>query len=126
MIKKLPSLNKPTEFDKTQGAVSLVRYHTMQGVRVAFVKKGRKFYHVVEFDSPINVRKVPVSDDRYMTPLTDVDGQYYPYVRAVKKFMLAAKTHGITEAAKKILDTARKAGRREINLQPGETIETYK
>ena len=85
-----------------QGEIKLVRFHTHNGVRSAFVKRGRKFIKVVEIDAPISVRKVRISEERFMTPLKRND-DFYPYRRAVNKFIKASKTLGITQGAKDIL-----------------------
>jgi len=81
----------------------LVRYHTNNGVRAAIVQKGRKWIKVVEIDSPIHTRKVPLSDERYMTPLQR-KGQDYPLVRARNKFLKAGRTLGITQGARSIIN----------------------
>ena len=84
------------------GNSELVRYHTNNGVRAAVIQKGRKWIKVVEIDSPVHVRKVPLSDERYMRPLQR-KGQDYPLVRARNKFLKAGRNLGITEGAKKIV-----------------------
>jgi hypothetical protein len=88
--------------------IELVRYHTDNGIRSAFVKQGRKFIKVVEIDAPIRVRKVPVSDGRYMKPLLR-NGEAYSVTRAVNKFLKAGRSLGITDGARRILKEA-KAG----------------
>lgn len=98
------------------GQIRLVRFHdqekTSDGVRssvkVAFTKRGRKFLKVITVDAPIRVRKVRIADERYMVPLRKGD-DFYPYKRAVQKFLKAAKHLGITDGAKKILVEARGA-----------------
>ena len=95
--------------NKTIGQIRLVRFHDGSGVRVAFTRRGRKFLHVVAMDSPMVVQKVRLSEERYMQPLKKGD-DYYPYKRAVQKFMKAADHLGITDKAKDILDQARKLG----------------
>ena len=84
-------------------SIKLVRYHTDNGVRAAIVKKGRKWIQVVEIDSPVHVRKVPISDERYMIPLQR-KGQDYPLVRARNKFLKAGRTLGITRGARSIIN----------------------
>ena len=89
-----------------QGDIRLVRYHTRNGVRAAFVKKGRKFFKIVTIDTQISVTKARVTDERFMTPLKRND-DFYPYRRAVNKFIKASKTLGITQGAKDILQAAK-------------------
>jgi hypothetical protein len=47
-----------------------IRYHTENGVRHGLlVKEGYKKLHVLLIDTPITVRRVPVSEARYMEML---------------------------------------------------------
>lgn len=101
---------------QTIGQIRLVRFHTEEGVKAAFVRKGRKFFKVVEIDTPISVRKVRIAEERYMRPLKKGDS-FYPYKRAVGKFLRAAKQHGITSGAKQILEQARSQGGYYIEAQ---------
>ena len=88
-----------------QGQIRLVRFHTSHGVVAAFVKKGRKFLRVVTIDTPISVKKVRVAEERFMTPLMKGD-DFYPIRRGRNKFLKAAKTFGITQGAKDIINGA--------------------
>lgn len=88
------------------GEIRLVRFHTRNGIRSAFVKKGRKFIKVVTIDAPISVTKVRVAEERFMTPLKKND-DFYPYARGVSKFIKASKTLGITKGAKAIILAAK-------------------
>lgn len=88
-----------------QGEIRLVRFHTHNGIRAAFVKKGRKFIKVVEIDTPIHVRKVRVLEERFMTALKKGD-DFYPITRARNKFLKAGRTLGITKGAKAIINNA--------------------
>lgn len=90
------------------GQIRLVRFHTEDGVKAAFTRRGRKFLKVVMIDTPVSVTKVRLADERFMQPLKKGD-DFYPYARAVQKFLKAAKAHGITKEAKQILVEARHA-----------------
>ena len=90
---------------KTIGSIRLVRYFSEDGVKAAFVRRGRKFLKVITLDSPISVTKVRISDERYMQPLKKGDN-FYPFKRGVSKFWAAARNLGITQGAKAILAQA--------------------
>ena len=100
--------------------IELVRYHTMQPVpgkpgryhsqkRVALVKPGTKYLHVVAIDatpsSGLRVWKVAKSEVKYMQPLMK-GRKPYPMRRALKTFRAMGRTHGITKGAKKLIKEA--------------------
>ncbi len=97
--------------------IKLVSYHTWKkvafgyesAIRCAFVKPGTKWMQVVAIDASARggLRKwrVPMSDQRFMTPLTR-KGKPYPIQRALKIFRHMAKTHGISPGAAKLLREA--------------------
>ena len=108
--------------------IRLVHYHTWQKVRgghnssfrTALVKtRGKKWLQVVALDASqdggLRVWKVPVSDERYMTPLL-FRGKPYPMTRALKTFRSLAATHGCSKAAKKFLKEARNEIKANKNL----------
>ena len=77
----------------------LVTYRTDAGIKTAIaLKPGRKWLPVIVIDSPMRVRKVPLSERRFMTPLAD-----YPLRRAVRKYLAAGRRLGITKRARKAL-----------------------
>lgn len=94
--------------------IALVRYHTFRrvrngfesAVRCAFVKRGRKWMHVLCIDATttggLKLWKVPLSDEKYMWPLRR-KGKPYPVSRALKSFRAMGKSHGISKGAKKLL-----------------------
>jgi len=78
--------------------MQVVRYRTDHGTCCALVESGRKWLQVIQMDSSgIRVRKVPCSDERYMTPMD------YPLAKAKKRFRLAGRRFGITKGAKQLL-----------------------
>jgi hypothetical protein len=97
--------------------IELVRYHLFHKgrsgyescVRTAFVKRGRKWMHVLCIDATasggMKLWKVPLSDERYMRPLLH-KGKPYPFKRAIKIYHAMGKTHGISKGAKKLLKEA--------------------
>lgn len=95
--------------------IKLVRYHTWKkahgggyesAVRSAFVKAGRKWLKVLAIDATLNgglrVWRVPTSDQQYMRPLL-LRGKPYPVARALKAFRRMAKSHGVSNGAKRLL-----------------------
>jgi hypothetical protein len=85
-------------------APEVVRYRTSEGVRTAIiVDRGRKFLHVIPMeDRAVRVRKVPLTEERLMEPLT-LRGKPYPPKRAVRHFARHGKGFGITKKAKSFL-----------------------
>jgi len=69
------------------------------GARIALVvKRGRTWIHIILMDSAgIRVRKLRVSEERYMTALD------YPVARAKKQFRAAHKRFGGSREARKFL-----------------------
>jgi hypothetical protein len=87
------------------GRIRLVKYHNGDQFVVAFTRRGRKFLHVVTIDSPMTVTKCRIAEERYMVPLKKGD-DFYPYKRAVNKFLHAGKRLGISDRARAILKQA--------------------
>ena len=100
--------------------IKLVQYHTWHRVRgghesafrSALVRTGgSKWLQVLAFDATVSgglkLWKVPLSDEQYMQPLLYRD-KPYPMSRALKVFKALGKTHGISNAAKKLLREAGK------------------
>lgn len=90
--------------------VELVRYQyqtaAAAGTRPALIVEGRKWIKVVEFGTPISVRKVRREERRYMHADLKHKGLPYPLTRAARHFLRSGKAHGITEAAKTIVNQA--------------------
>lgn len=87
-----------------------VSYRTEQGTKVALASTGRTKVRVLMMDSPLTVRNLPMSETRYMAPLTR-RGSPYPPMRAVNKFRAFARVHGATKSAKAMLAEAAAAAR---------------
>ena len=88
--------------------LELVRFRTESGARSALIERGTKLLHVLAIvDGPLTVLNVPLSEERFATPLT-LRGAPYPMKRALRMFKRHGKTFGATKAAKKML--ARAAG----------------
>lgn len=79
---------------------NLVRYRTASGVRAALVvREGRKYAHVILMDSPIKLTRVPLSETRWMSPLT-----YSGRRRTANNaFLAAGRELGITDTARRVL-----------------------
>ena len=79
--------------------------------RVALVKTGRKWLHVLTIDATasggLKLWKVPLSDVKYMQPLL-LKGKPYPMSRALKSFRKMGNSHGISGGAKKLIREASK------------------
>lgn len=84
--------------------MELVRYHTELGHTSALVvERGRKWMKIIPMEShAVRIKKVPLSDERQMKPLT-FKGRPYPIPRAVKHFKRHGRTFGITKTAKQAL-----------------------
>jgi len=79
--------------------MQVVKYKTEHGMVAALVgKKGRKFFHVLMLGFPVHVRRVPLSEAKYMT---DTD---YPLRKAVAVYRMAGERMGITKGAEKLLN----------------------
>ena len=79
--------------------MKLVNYNTKYGTVAALVgKKGRKFFHVLLLGFPVRVRRVPLSEAKYMK---DVD---YSLRKAVKVYRMAGERMGITKGAERLLN----------------------
>ncbi len=76
------------------------RYRTDEGVRVAIVgTPGRKWIPLVYLEVPMRLRKVPLSEAKYITDLPDA-----PSVRsACRNFLRFGKGVGITKGARRFL-----------------------
>lgn len=76
----------------------LVDYRTQDGHSTAFVAEGRKLIAVIAMDSSgIRIRKVPMSEGRYMKPIA------YPLRRARNAFLRAGRRFGITDSARAVI-----------------------
>ncbi len=99
--------------------IELVRYRTADAVRSALIKRGNKWMQVVAIDATskggLKVWKVPMSDEKFMTPLTR-NGKPYPMTRALRTFRNLAKTHGCSKAAKKLIKEATREDKENKNL----------
>jgi len=82
-------------------AARLMRYRTDEGSRVALVREGRKYLHVLVMDSPLRVTKADPREARYMTTLKDV-----AQPKDLKMFRRFGRIHGMTEAAKSFIKDA--------------------
>lgn len=71
-------------------------------VSLLVVKEGRKYLHAVEIDKQVKMVALPRESRRQMRPLL-YKGQPYPVSRAVRAFMHAGKTLGITKSATTML-----------------------
>lgn len=81
--------------------MQVCKYRTDQGVFTALVgEPGRKLIPVVTIDHPIRVRKVPMTEQKYMVPLE------YPVKKAVRGFLKAGKALGMTKSARTFLKGA--------------------
>lgn len=69
-----------------------VNYHTSERIQTAIVTNyGRKYLTVVMIDDVgLMSKKVPLSEERYMTPLK-YKGKDYPLQRAVRKYKKVGK-----------------------------------
>lgn len=68
------------------------------GSKIAFVKVARKLLHLVMMEnSGLCVKKVPLSEERFMT---DLD---YNMPKAAKRFRKFGKAHGSSKAARNLL-----------------------
>lgn len=68
----------------------VVRYHSDEGVRAAiYLGEGTKYIHILPMDYPLQVKRIPLSDGKY---LKDMDVHLS---KALKTFRHAAKAwHG--------------------------------
>ena len=79
--------------------MKVVNYNTECGTVAALVgKKGRKFFHVLLLGFPVRVRRVPLSEAKYMT---DVD---YSLRKAVEVYRMAGERMGMTKGAERLLN----------------------
>lgn len=86
----------------------VMSYRTDQGVKTVIVgKPGRKYLPVLMIEaSGVTVRKVPLTEQRYMT---DVIGGSKPIKSVLRQIGSAGRTLGMTKAAKSFLREARRA-----------------
>lgn len=80
-----------------------ISYHTDKGIKAgAVVTRGRKFLTVILVSAPIRIKRVSLSEERYMKPLLK-NGSAYP-VDALRRSLLAFGARvGITKGAKAAL-----------------------
>lgn len=76
-------------------------------------KEGRTLLHAVVLDGHVRTVELPKVEQRYFAPL-EFRGKPYPIGRAARGFLRAGKTLGITDGAKKVLQTIREATRRSV------------
>lgn len=91
----IPETARPRQTDRA----SVARYRLSSGQNVIAVVSppGRKWLHVAFIDVPVRLRRVPLSDRRYMTPI------HYPLADACRKMIDAGRRLGITKGAKTFL-----------------------
>ncbi len=86
--------------------MELVTYFTPQGSKTALVKRGRKLIHVLLIDNGLVVKKVPLTEERYIRPV--IQEKKVPSLNGtVRKFASYGRRYGATKAAKKFLKEAR-------------------
>lgn len=80
------------------------KYHTSDGYRAILItQRGRKLMQFLVIEaSGVTLRKVPLTEERHMAPLTR-KGAPYPAKRALAKFRKAAKRLGATKTARRVL-----------------------
>lgn len=77
--------------------MKVVEYHTEQGFQTVIVAPKQKYLHVVMVDKQVTVKKVPHSEEKYMTELS------YPLRRAKRIMRDTGRRIGITKEAKKLM-----------------------
>lgn len=84
--------------------MEIVDYHTELGHTSALIiDRGTKWMSIIPIEShAVRVRRVPLTEERYMTPAT-FNGKPYPITRAVRHYKKHAKSFGITKSAKRVL-----------------------
>lgn len=78
----------------------VVRFRREDGCVTGVALWGRKWIHMAIFDTPVRLLKVPLEEQRHITPLD------LKVPRAAKRMRAAGKRLGITEGARKFLTEA--------------------
>lgn len=82
-------------------SAELVLWHTDVGQFPAvIVSRGRKRLHLITMFSGVGTRAVPLSEERYMTPLLH-NGRPYPKTRLKRQLRNRGRTLGISITAKR-------------------------
>lgn len=88
-------------------SIELKSYHTDQGFKTVLVDdSGRKWMQVLMMDGNLVVKKVPLSEARYMKPCI---GKTKAMSTLVRQYRAFGKKNGMTKAAKSFLTKANKA-----------------
>lgn len=89
--------NKPVVYwyDPVRGGLS-------RGETIAIVVRGRTTLHAVLLDAPVTLKKVPLTEERHMRPITHKGHEYKP-ARAARIGLKQGRAHGITKNAKSLL-----------------------
>lgn len=87
--------------------IELKQYATERGVKPALIKKGRKYIYVLTMDNKLTVRKVALTEERYMCELVH-KRKPYPMRRALVRFRSFGRSHGTSKSAKRFLTEASK------------------
>ncbi len=76
-----------------------------EGMRVALVvARGRRLLQIIPIDSRgIKIEKVPLSQERWITPLVKRSGRPYPLKATARRLLRLHKTFGGTRSAKRAL-----------------------
>jgi hypothetical protein len=77
--------------------ITVERWHSDEGCRVALVKRGTKNLHLVVQDFPVHVETRPLSEARYLKPLD------YPVAKAARRMRAFCKHGNATAGALAIL-----------------------
>ena len=84
----------------------VVTWRSNEGVRSALlVNEGRKFISLIPVDLPVRIKKVPLTETKYMRD-SEYKGKLYPLKRAVRILKRMGKEGGITKSASKALKEA--------------------
>ena len=85
--------------------IELKSYRTSHGTRTALVDAKRAWCHVLMMDGPLTLKRVPITDQQFMTPLEHM-GRPYPISRAIRVFRNYGRAHGISRSARLFLTEA--------------------
>jgi hypothetical protein len=83
----------------------LRQYATSDCIKAALVKEDRKWMQVLIMDGKLVVRKVPMTEARYMSEMTHKK-RPYPIKRAIATFRKFGRAHGMSNTAKRFLAEA--------------------
>ena len=80
-----------------------VEYHTDQGIFPAvIILRGHKRLHVIIETPPLRIKKVPLTDERLMTPL-ERKGAPYPIPRLKRLFLAFGRKFGMNKSVRRAL-----------------------